>query len=685
MKVCDLAKRLRRHGVYAVFIRGIGAAVDVQIIRHLLLGQIFVFPQISDSSINHSNHLKNIINAINSAIDFWQNLWHNIHEINERVIEMKKMKRILSVLFVLVMLLGAVSVEKVGVTASAAGVSLADLKAKFPQDKYWNHYCSKESDTSNYCKDNGLNCYDETISDTPCWSHSTSGYSAYVGHYDCNRFSGATQCCGFAKKISSIAYGSVCTSWSKKSLSSGLKRGDVIWYATGDDYGHWVTVIEVNGNSIKVGECNYGGRCRIRWDRSINVNNLSINAIYNAPSELPLTSAHTHSYTLYYEGAHPHRYYKKCSCGDWYYTGQNAAVMKGGYYEADHPHRYYEKCSLCDYWTYTGQNAAVMKDGYEAAHPHRCYQHCTLCDYWNYTGATTTMSSCFDCQSATWTWTVKFNANGGNGRVADLKVKANTKTAFPHDKFYRQGYILKGWNAYIQSSGKWNCDGNGWQTETNMINNNYTKRIYDTSWDGFTLNNSWLSAGQNNDTLTFYAVWAPCTHTWNSGAVTKAATCTATGTKTYNCSVCGATKTEPIAINSSNHVNTKNVSATASTCAVKGYTASVYCNDCKKYVSGHQEQPLAAHTITVINKRDATYDAEGYTGDEYCTVCKQTIKTGTAIPKLTRPTDPTPTDSTPQPQQSGDCHWCGGEHTGFFGGIIGFFHNILAKLFGNKY
>ncbi|MBQ5970595.1 MAG: hypothetical protein IJL52_10890 [Clostridia bacterium] len=216
-------------------------------------------------------------------------------------------------------------------------------------------------------------------------------------------------------------------------------------------------------------------------------------------------------------------------------------------------------------------------------------------------------------------------------------------------------------------------------------------------------------------------------HTWNSGTVTKAATCSATGIRTYTCSVCSGTKTETIAISSSNHVNTTNVTATASTCTVKGYTAGVYCNDCKKYISGHQEQPLAAHTLTtinqrnatctaegytgdqycttckqtistgtsigktahtltVINQRDATYDAEGYTGDQYCTTCKQTITTGTAIPKLVRPTDPTPTDPQPSnPQPSGGCKWCGQNHGGAFGWLVKLFHNLFAAIFGARY
>ena len=169
--------------------------------------------------------------------------------------------------------------------ASAANLSLAEIKAKFPEGKYWNHYCSSTTDTSNYCKDNGINCYEDSVSSTACWSHSASGYSAYVGHYDCNRYSGATQCCGFAKRISYLAYGSNCTAWSKGSLSS-LKPGDVIHYygdGSGSDWGHWVMVVSVNGSAVTVGECNWGGRCLIKWSRVIYTSNLSSTTVYSAP------------------------------------------------------------------------------------------------------------------------------------------------------------------------------------------------------------------------------------------------------------------------------------------------------------------------------------------------------------------------------------------------------------------
>lgn len=141
-------------------------------------------------------------------------------------------------------------------------------------------------------------------------------------------------------------------------------------------------------------------------------------------------------------------------------------------------------------------------------------------------------------------------------------------------------------------------------------------------------------------------------HSWNAGTVTKAATCISTGSKVCSC-YCGATKTETIPVNASNHVNTKTVSATVSTCTVNGYSAGVYCNDCKQYISGHAKLPLANHSAP---------DANGN-----CTVCGQHIK-----------------DVTPE-QQGDACPWCGGSHSGFFGGIVGFFHRIFAAIFGARH
>lgn len=47
------------------------------------------------------------------------------------------------------------------------------------------------------------------------------------------------------------------------------------------------------------------------------------NCNITVPEPAPAPPTHTHSYSTYYESIHPHKYYKKCSCGDFEYTGKN--------------------------------------------------------------------------------------------------------------------------------------------------------------------------------------------------------------------------------------------------------------------------------------------------------------------------------------------------------------------------
>ena len=192
-------------------------------------------------------------------------------------------------------------------------------------------------------------------------------------------------------------------------------------------------------------------------------------------------------------------------------------------------------------------------------------------------------------------------------------------------------------------------------------------------------------------------------------------TCITEGHATIKCSRCTYSHTETIAANHRNHVNTTDVTETASTCIIHGYSAGVYCNDCKQFVIGHQELPLADHTLTTINQKAAGCLNEGYTGDQYCTVCKQTIALGTATDALghstadgngncmlcgmyigkpvepTEPTQPTqPTEPTqptvPSPLPHNVCKWCGGQHSGgFLQQFIGAFHSLFAAIFGAKY
>ena len=164
-------------------------------------------------------------------------------------------------------------------------------------------------------------------------------------------------------------------------------------------------------------------------------------------------------------------------------------------------------------------------------------------------------------------------------------------------------------------------------------------------------------------------------HTYNSGKITTAATCKATGVKTYTCTVCKATKTETIAKNPSNHVGgTKVKNATAATCTAKGYTGDTYCLGCGVVTAKGKDIAIKAHTYdsgkittaatckstgvktytctvckatktetiaknpsnhvggtAVKNAKAATCTAKGYTGDTYCLGCGVITAKGTEI------------------------------------------------------
>ena len=72
------------------------------------------------------------------------------------------------------------------------------------------------------------------------------------------------------------------------------------------------------------------------------------------------------------------------------------------------------------------------------------------------------------------------------------------------------------------------------------------------------------------------------THTWNSGKVTKEATCKEAGVKTYTCTVCGETKTEEIS--KLGHKYGSWTVTTKPTCTAKGVETRICAND-----SSHKE------------------------------------------------------------------------------------------------
>ncbi len=113
-------------------------------------------------------------------------------------------------------------------------------------------------------------------------------------------------------------------------------------------------------------------------------------------------------------------------------------------------------------------------------------------------------------------------------------------------------------------------------------------------------------------------------HNWDSGKVTKSATCNATGTKTYTCTKCGATKEESIAKTSHTYTTTK----TAATCTKQGYTTYT-CKTCGySYKSNYTDAKGHNYEFTKYSVK-ATRNKNGqklYT----CTRCGKTKTTSFA-------------------------------------------------------
>ncbi len=111
------------------------------------------------------------------------------------------------------------------------------------------------------------------------------------------------------------------------------------------------------------------------------------------------------------------------------------------------------------------------------------------------------------------------------------------------------------------------------------------------------------------------------THTWNSGSVTKAPTCTATGTKTYTCTVCGEKKTESIAAKGHTAVT---VSGTPATCTIEGLTGGSKCSSCGTVLTAQETIAALGHSFGKWSvTKQATCTADG-TESRACSACGNT-------------------------------------------------------------
>ncbi len=120
-------------------------------------------------------------------------------------------------------------------------------------------------------------------------------------------------------------------------------------------------------------------------------------------------------------------------------------------------------------------------------------------------------------------------------------------------------------------------------------------------------------------------------HSWNGGEVTKAATCTEKGVKTYTCTVdgCGATKTEDIEMLT--HTE-ETIAAVAATCTATGLTEGKKCSVCDEILTAQTVTPIIPHNYengkcTACGAVDANHTHTGGTATcqakAVCTICNE--------------------------------------------------------------
>ncbi len=118
--------------------------------------------------------------------------------------------------------------------------------------------------------------------------------------------------------------------------------------------------------------------------------------------------------------------------------------------------------------------------------------------------------------------------------------------------------------------------------------------------------------------------------------VVSKANCISAAVYAESCERCGVKGTKTFIsgnVDASSHINTSAVKYKAPTCTEKGFYEGVYCNDCKKYVSGHGEIPATEHKNKYTVGRTApTCTSVGFLSAVYCPDCDLYLEITDEIP-----------------------------------------------------
>lgn len=254
-------------------------------------------------------------------------------------------KRILSIVLALTLMLGIMPNLPINGNA-ASNIVINGVDIGYANGSYFTKNgksCANSYWSNGRCHHHGI-CETATSSHCNCMRYWPTG-----NPNTCKVDLKASQCFGFARYCQYIVYGyhdqnkpgyftnisgtvssSNCTANTLKSkLLNCAPATHVRTSSSGKGWAHSVSIVSTNSNNVSFADCNSDGYCKVRyvtysWAEFASYLKAYGGIVYaNSWNRGGNVTTHTHSYSgSYYESAHPHRIYQKCSCGATTYTGK---------------------------------------------------------------------------------------------------------------------------------------------------------------------------------------------------------------------------------------------------------------------------------------------------------------------------------------------------------------------------
>lgn len=431
------------------------------------------------------------------------------------------MKKLLSVLLAVIMVMSILPISTIS-TSAADGVKskLDSFIEKYPSGSRW---------TSSF--DGGIQCYGfgKLVIYNIFGKSTVSGYTYRTWKYDGSSSSGM-------KVIGSI------TSYSSsnvKSLLSKAKSGDVLQFNTPKQ--HTMIVYEVLDDGVRIYDCNSDNNCGIslrkcsfgawsgrnsskltllRSDNYDSIDGDQLTKLTTFPTPINSQTKATGKTTVYSYpngSAITNKIYDTdlCTIKTIYTNGwckvtfpldqggtETGYVKTSVFFNPDYSTfkvtaskqiTTYPRSNLSGSFGYVASGDTV----YVIGHTSSAVQILYPLTGGGYKAGWVPISA--------FTFTIKYNSNGGTGTMSNSSVKYQNTLTLASNKFTKTGHTISGWNCYRSSDKTWSIKG-GWKTASQITSSNYSKYLYPTSTSGV-IEKSWLGGGKTNDTFTFYAVW----------------------------------------------------------------------------------------------------------------------------------------------------------------------------------